>query len=63
MYSVKEAARMMKVSEQHLRYLLAKGAVEGKKLSRDWVVLSLEYQRKRRPKRKKGERSHETSVK
>ena len=55
MYSVKEAARKMKVSEQHLRYLLAKGAVEGKKLGRDWVVLGLDYQRRRAPKRKKGE--------
>jgi hypothetical protein len=59
MYSVKEAAEMMMVSEQHLRYLLAKGAVEGKKWGRDWMVLSLDYQRKRRPKRKKGEGSHE----
>ena len=52
-YSVKEAAERMKVSEQHLRYLLARGEVEGKKLGRDWVVLSLDYQRKRRPKTKR----------
>jgi excisionase family DNA binding protein len=58
MYSVKEAADRMKVSEQHLRYLLAHGEVEGKKLGRDWVVLSLDYQRKIRPKTKKGEMSH-----
>lgn len=55
MYSVKEAATRMGLSEQHLRYLLAKGEVEGKRLARDWVVLSLEYKRKRRPKTKKGE--------
>lgn len=57
-YSVKEAAKRMKVSEQHLRYLLAREEVEGKKLGRDWVVTSLDYQRKRRRKNKKGERSH-----
>jgi len=51
MYSVKEAAEKLKISEQHLRYLLAKGEIEGVKISRDWVVLSLEYKRKRKPKR------------
>jgi hypothetical protein len=30
--------------------------VKGKKLGRDWVVLSLDYKRKRKPK---GERNHE----
>lgn len=55
MYSVKEAAAKMGLSEQHLRHLLAKGEVEGKKLARDWVVLSLDYQRKRKPKTKKRE--------
>jgi hypothetical protein len=29
-------------------------AVEGKRLGRDWVVLSLDYERKRRPKQTKG---------
>ena len=52
MYSVKEAAEKLKISEQHLRYLLSKGEIEGKKISRDWVVLSLDYKRKRKPKRK-----------
>ena len=54
MHSVKEASRKMGVSEQHLRALLAKGDVKGKKLGRDWVVLSLDYKRKRKPKTKKG---------
>ena len=53
MYSVKEAANKMGLSEQHLRALLAKGEIKGKKLARDWVVLSLNYKRKRRPKTKK----------
>jgi hypothetical protein len=52
-YSVKEAANKMALSEQHLRALLAKGEIKGKKLARDWVVLSLNYKRKRRPKTKK----------
>ncbi|MFC1998740.1 helix-turn-helix domain-containing protein [Chloroflexota bacterium] len=52
MYSVKEAAEKLKISEQHLRYLLANGEIDGKKISRDWVVLSLDYKRKRKPKRK-----------
>ena len=51
-YSVKEAAEKLKISEQHLRYLLAKGEIEGRKISRDWVVLTLDYKRKRKPKRR-----------
>ncbi len=50
MYSVKEAAQTMGISERHLRLLLESGQVQGKKLGHDWVVLSLEYQRKRKPK-------------
>ena len=55
MYSVVEAARNMGVSERHLRLLLKRGEIKGKKLGHDWVVLSLDYKRKRKPKRKKGE--------
>lgn len=54
MYSTKEAATKMGISPDHLRHLLANGEVEGKKLGHDWVVLSLDYKRKRKPK-KKGE--------
>ena len=50
MYGVKEAAAKIGISDRHLRLLLEKGAIEGKKLGRDWVVLSLNYERKRRPK-------------
>jgi len=52
MFSVKEAALKVGISERHLRLLLEQGKVEGKKLGHDWVVLSLDYKRKRRPKRK-----------
>jgi hypothetical protein len=50
MYSVKEAAQSMGISERHLRLLLVNGEVKGKKLGHDWVVLDLTYKRKRRPK-------------
>jgi hypothetical protein len=50
MWSVKEAAEKMDISERHLRLLLDSGQVWGKKLGRDWVVLSLNYRRKRKPK-------------
>ena len=44
----------LELSEQYVRYLLAKGEIKGKRLGRDWVVLSLDYKRGRRPKRTKG---------
>jgi len=50
LFSVKEAASKLGLSEQHVRLLLAKGGIKGKKLGHDWVVLSLDYKRKRRPK-------------
>ena len=50
-YSVKEAARRMKISESHCRRLLEAEKIKGKKLGHDWVVLELEYKRKRRPKK------------
>lgn len=52
-YSVSEASRKLGLSEQHIRYLLSKGDIKGKKLGHDWVVLSLKYERKRKPKRTK----------
>ncbi len=51
MYSVKEAARIMEISERHLRLLLENGQVMGKKLGHDWVVLEVKYKRKRRLKK------------
>ena len=50
MYSVKEAAQKMGISERHLRLLLQQGKIKGKKLGHDWVVLSLDYKRKRKSK-------------
>jgi hypothetical protein len=54
MYTTKETASKLGISEQHVRYLLGRSKIEGKRLGRDWVVLSLDYKRKRRPKTKKG---------
>ena len=51
MYSVKEAAQKMGLSPQHLRLLLKQGRVQGKKLGHDWVVLSLDYKRRRKQRR------------
>ena len=49
-WSVSETAEKMDMSERHLRLLVDSGHVEGKKLGRDWVMLSLDYKRKRKPK-------------
>ena len=50
----KEAAARLHVSQAYLRRLLEQGRIKGKKLGHDWVVLSLDYQRKRKPKAKRG---------
>ena len=55
MYTVKEAAQKLGLDTSQVRRLLQKGEIKGKKLARDWVVLELNYKRKRKPKRKKGE--------
>ena len=49
-YSVKEAAQRLGLDTSQIRRLLAKGEVKGVKLARDWIVLDLSYERKRRPK-------------
>ena len=49
-YSVNDAARRLKISAAHCRRLLESGQIKGKKLGHDWVVLSLDYKRKRKPK-------------
>ena len=53
-YSVKEAASKLGVSDRRVRVLLNEGRIEGKKLGHDWVVFNLDYQRKRKRKVKKG---------
>jgi len=50
MYSVKEAAIKMGISDSHCRRLLVNGQIKGKKQKHDWIVLGLPYKRKRKPK-------------
>ena len=52
MYSVKEASKKLGLDTSQVRRLLAKGEIKGVKLARDWVVLDLNYTRKRNPKRR-----------
>ena len=47
----KEAAARLGICPDHLRRLLEKGEVKGKKVGRDWIVFKVDYQRKRKPKR------------
>jgi hypothetical protein len=62
MYSVREAAEKLGMTDRHVRLLLSTGTLYGKKLGHDWVVLSLDYERKRRPKiRKTKEAAENTS--
>ena len=50
MYSTREAAKMLGLSQDHVKLLARTGLIEAKKVGRDWVILSLNYQRKRKPK-------------
>lgn len=54
MYSVVGASQKLGLDPSQVRRLLAKGEIKGKKLGGTWVVLSLDYKRKRKPKIKKG---------
>jgi len=49
MYSTEEAAKILRLSREHVRLLVRTGVIEGRKIGRDWVVLDLSYKRKRRP--------------
>jgi len=49
-YSVKEAAKRLKISDSHCRRLLESKKLKGKKPGHDWVVLNLDYKRKRKSK-------------
>jgi excisionase family DNA binding protein len=47
MWSTKEAAKELGISERRVRKLLAEGRIKGKKLAGTWVVLELFYTKKR----------------
>jgi len=49
MYSVKEAAEKLGLDQSQIRRLLKQGKIEGKKWGRDWMILELDYKRKRKP--------------
>ncbi len=53
MYSTKEAAELLGLSQDHVRLLARTGLIKAKKVGRDWVVLELDYTRKRKPKEKR----------
>ena len=50
MYSTKVTAERLGLSQDHVRLLARKGIIKAKKLGHDWVVLDLNYTRKRKPK-------------
>ena len=43
MYTVKEASEKLGISPTQIRRMLRKDELKGKKLRRDWLVLSLDY--------------------
>lgn len=49
MYSVEYAAEQLGLHPTQIRHLLRSGKIKGIKLARDWVVLELDYQRRRKP--------------
>ena len=53
LYSTKEAAQILGLSSDHVKRLARDKAIKAQKLGHDWVVLSLDYKRKRKPKRGK----------
>ena len=50
MYSTKEAGERLGLSQDHVRLLARKGLIKAKRLGHDWVILDLNYTRKRKPK-------------
>jgi excisionase family DNA binding protein len=50
MYTTKEAGEKLKLSQAHIRRLLESGQLEGRRLGHAWIVLGLDYKRKRKPK-------------
>ena len=53
MYSVEEASKILNLDPSQIRRLLRSGRIKGKKWGRDWIVLELNYERKRKPKGEK----------
>ena len=51
-YSVDEAANALEISVRRVRKLLEENRIKGKKLGRDWAVLSLDYTKRARGRKK-----------
>ena len=50
MHTIEEASKQLKIDHSQVRHLLRSGEIKGKKWGRDWMVLELDYKRKRKPK-------------
>ncbi|MFC2045324.1 hypothetical protein ACFLUH_01430 [Chloroflexota bacterium] len=50
MYSTKEAGEKLGLSQDHVRLLARKGIINAKRLGHDWVIIDLNYTRKRKAK-------------
>ena len=46
-YSVSDAAKSLGLDPSQVRRLLRSGTIKGKKLGHDWVVLNLDYKKKK----------------
>jgi len=53
MYTVEQASQQLSLDPSQVRLLLRSGELKGKKWGRDWMVLELNYTRKRKPKKGK----------
>ena len=51
-YTVDEAADALAISVRRVRKLLEENRIKGKKLGRDWAVLSLKYTKKARGRKR-----------
>jgi hypothetical protein len=54
-YSTREAADKLGLSPDHVKLLARKGLIKARKLGHDWVILDLDYTRKRKLKREHNE--------
>jgi hypothetical protein len=45
---VEEVSKMLNLDVSQVRHLLRSGEIKGKKWGRDWMVLSIDYTRKRK---------------
>jgi hypothetical protein len=63
MYSVEEASKLLALDPSQVRRLLRLGQLKGKKWGRDWMVLELDYKRRRKSgggRKPKGDKNEKT---